>query len=129
MPPKRKIAEGSHGHHGSDSESGDAQAQQSPSDSEETGEDLEPVFTYRITHFNVPEGGDDKGIKQDLICSLKKFQKSVRQWKKRGEKVDALGRLLVQARHLVLRIEPDMSVKNAAKHPLFMSKFFSSTKH
>ena len=127
MPPKRKISEASH--HGSDSESGDALGQQSPSNSEEAGEDLEPVFTYRITHFHVPEGGDDKEIKQDLICSVKKFRKSVRQWKKRGEKVDALGRLLVQARQLVLRIDPDITVKNAANHPLFMSKFFNSTQH
>ena len=127
MPPKRKISEVSH--HSSDSESSEAPGQQSSSDSEEAGEALEPVFTYRITHFHVPEGGDEKEIKQDLICSLKKFQKSVRQWKKRGEKVDALGCLLVQARQLVLRIDPDMSVKNAAKHPLFMSKFFSSTQH
>ena len=125
MPPKRKNSDD----HSSDSESGEAQAHQSSSDSEEAEEGLDPVFTYRITHFHVPEGGDEKEIKQDLICSLKKFQKSVRQWKKRGEKVDALGRLLVQARHLVLRIEPDISVKNAAKHPLFMSKFFSSTQH
>ena len=127
MPPKRKNSDESR--HSSESESGEALGQQSSSDSEEVGEALEPVFTYRITHFHVPEGGDEKEIKQDLICSLKKFQKSVRQWKKRGEKGDALGRLLVQARHLVLRIEPDISVKNAAKHPLFMSKFFSSTQH
>jgi hypothetical protein len=120
MPPKRKYS--STERHGSGSEGGQSPLQSSSSESEEDGEDLEPVFKYRITHFHVPEGADEMETKADLISSLKKFHKSVRRWKKGGEKMGPLGRLLVQARQLVLRIDPAISVKNAAKHSLFMSK-------
>ena len=121
MPPKRRFSSASQP--SEDSETGENLPQASSLDSEEAEEDLEPIFKYRISHFHAPEGGDEKEIKDDLISCLKKFQKSVRQWQKRGEKADALGRLLVQARNLVLRIDPEISVKNAAKHPLFFSKF------
>ena len=121
MPPKRRYSAASQA--SDDSQTGRSLPQVSSSESEEAEEELEPIFKYRISHFHVPEGGDEKEIKDDLISSLKKFQKSVRQWQKRGEKADALGRLLVQARSLVLRIDPEISVKNAAKHPLFFSKF------
>jgi hypothetical protein len=118
MPPKRNHS--SADRHNSGSESG--QSLSSSSESEENGEDLEPVFKYRITHFHVPDGADETETKADLMSSLKKFHKSVRRWKKGGEKMGPLGRLLVQARQLVLRIDPAISVKNAAKHSLFMSK-------
>jgi hypothetical protein len=120
MPPKRQFS--STDRHDSGSENDEFPPQSSSSESEENGEDLEPVFKYRITHFHVPEGADEMETKADLISSLKKFHKSVRRWKKGGEKIGPLGRLLVQARQLVLRIDPDISVKNAAKHSLFMSK-------
>ena len=83
MPPKRRFSSSQASEE--DSQTGKSLPQVSSSESEESEEELEPIFKYRISHFHVPEGGDEKEIKDDLISSLKKFQKSVRQWQKRGE--------------------------------------------